>query len=414
MTPGLPAQNALSLSDAAPVSSDGLDATPCTSYLGDLEGDDSSGKSGKCATYCDCLRCQRGVYWRRAFASAEYLQWWNKGRYLPPLVTTSPDATPPALAGVLGPGGVETQYTSILFGDQNIGSDLQSGGRVTFGTWLDDCASAGIGARLFGVEGHNRGFSGVSDAGGTPILAVPFYATGPVPPAGEDAVQLSLPGLQQGSADVWAENEVFGAQAFLRYMIDAGVNYRLDMLTGYRFTRVNDDVQLNAFSSLFPTDFFFRDLFTARNTFHAGEVGLIGEYQVSRWTLGATGTISFGTMEQRVSIDGDNTVQVMGVGSPAPGGIFAQPTNMGNYKRHVSVWAPEAGVKLSYAMTERLSISVGYTFLYWTRMALAGDQIDRSINFSPFIPGSPQRPEFRWRDTDFWVQSVDLGFSLNY
>jgi hypothetical protein len=81
------------------------------------------------------------------------------------------------------------------------------------------------------------------------------------------------------------------------------------------------------------------------------------------------------------------------------------------------VWAPEAGVKLGYAVTERLSVTVGYNFLYWTRMALAGDQVDRNVNFTQVNGGvlaGPVRPLFRGNDTDFWVQTIDLGLSFNY
>ena len=58
--------------------------------------------------------------------------WWGKGTTLPPLVTTSPQGTPFPQAGVLG-----QPDTSVLFGNQLGGNGMQTGGRVTFGMWLD-------------------------------------------------------------------------------------------------------------------------------------------------------------------------------------------------------------------------------------------------------------------------------------
>ena len=320
---------------------------------------------------------------RATFASVEYLHWWNKGRHLPPLVTTSPIPTAQADAGVLG-----EPNTTTLFGDENIGGDLQAAGRLTVGMWLDEAASVGVGVRVFGVEGHNSGFSRFSD--GTSILAVPFFNEDPLVDA-EDALLVGFPNLSQGSVNVWAENEVFGGQIFMRHMLDQGRDYRLDMLLGYRFNRINDDLQIvENITDNFLNQFTFSDLFQTRNEYHAGEIGLIGEYQCGRWTYSGLGSISYGSMNQRVTISGENSITAGGTVT-TPGGLFAQPTNIGDYERNLTAWCPEAGVKMAYAVTPRLSVSVGYTFLYWSRIALAGDQIDRNVNGTQLNGGLPGR-----------------------
>ncbi len=48
--------------------------------------------------------------------------WWTNGTELPPLVTTSPNGTNAALAGVLGAVG-----TNVLLGAETIGNDMRSG-----------------------------------------------------------------------------------------------------------------------------------------------------------------------------------------------------------------------------------------------------------------------------------------------
>jgi hypothetical protein len=382
-------------------------------YLGDLGR--NTAELSHFGGACDCLACRRNACGSRLFASAEYLQWWNKGRQLPPLVTTSPLGTPATQAGVLDPGGLPSATASILVGDEAIGSNLQSGARLTFGAWLDDCESVAVAVRVFGVIGNDESYSLSSDE--YPILAVPFINRDPAVDA-EYASLLGYPNMRNGAADITAGNEVYGGQVFLRYLVDSGPNYRIDMLTGYRYNRINDDLDMNFHTNTTTTDYYFHDNFKTRNSYNAGEVGLLGEFSCSKWTLSTLGTISFGNMAQRVTIQGENAVTSDDVTVSHQGGVFAQTySNIGDHERNVACWAPEAGVKLSYAMTQKLSMSVGYTFLYWTRMVLAGDQIDRNVNASQMSGGTlvgPAVPEFRFKDTDFWVQTIDIGLSYNY
>lgn len=344
----------------------------------------------------------------RAFAGVEYLFWWNKGRQLPPMVTTSPDTTPQAQAGVYG-----LPTTTVLFGDDPIGSGQQNGGRVTFGWWLDDCRTAAVGARTFGVERNEIGFAAAS--AGSPILAVPFFNDDPLV-QGEDALLVAFPAVSQGSVGISTSNEIFGSEVFLRYMVDAGDTYRLDVIAGYHFTRMNDNIDLQTFIDDGVNTFDLRDVFRTSNEFHGGELGLLTEWECNRLRFSALGKISFGNMNKRVAISGTNTVTA-GTSTTRPGGLFTQPTNIGQYEDNVTAWIPEANFKVTYDVTDRLSLSAGYTFIYWDRVVLAGDQIDRTVNATQLTGGNlvgNATPTFLGGDTDFWVQSIDLGATLNY
>ena len=68
-------------------------------------------------------RCERG-WW----GSADYLMAWTKGRYVPALVTTSA----PLDEGVLIPGN----STRVLYGDDENGTNMRSGGRIFAGIML--------------------------------------------------------------------------------------------------------------------------------------------------------------------------------------------------------------------------------------------------------------------------------------
>ena len=53
---------------------------------------------------------------------------------------------------------------------------------------------------------------------------------------------------------------------------------------------------------------------------------------------------------------------------------------------------PELGVTLGYQLNPCWRATLGYTFIYWSRVARAGDQIDRDINpdlFPPEQDGAP-------------------------
>jgi len=394
-----------------PASAGWMPASPTTysTFVGDAgNGDATKGKGDAKGGGGKCGACQRDRLINRTFASLEYMQWWNHGRNLPALVTTSPVGTPQVQAGVLG-----FPTTDVLFGDGAIGDNLQPACRLTVGTFLDDCRDVAVGARIFGVEGHESGYFATST--GDPILGIPFYNDDPLVSA-EDAVLVAFPGFTTGQVNVDTNSEIFGTEFFLRYLMDKGCNYRLDVFTGYHFTRINDDLTVAADIVNGPTTFNILDEFHASNEFHGGSLGLAGEWDLCRWTLSALGKVSYGNMHQRVAIAGQTTATGGGVVT-TPGGIFAQPTNINTHERDVTVVLPEANFKVTQHLNERLSVSVGYTLMYWNRVALAGDHVDHNVNGTQFSGGTrvgPATPAFAWADTDMWVQTIDVGVNWNY
>lgn len=401
------------------------DLAPPPDDFGD-DGDwDSSCSKGKGTGGCGCPACRhRSWFAGRAYVGIEFLQWYNKGRDLPPLVTTGfPAAVTFPNAGVL-------PAAPIAFGGE-VGDDLKAGGRITGGLWFDDCERTGAVVRAYGSEGDSTPFN--AQSGGNPILAVPFNDRSAALFGQENALVLAYAnGLTpvinaQGGVAARASNDVWGGDAFIRTNVDQNCNYRFDLLAGYQFTKIDDDVEfrtnLTRFDIAGDPTFTTSDLFDVSNQFHGGEFGLMGELYRGRLTLQMLGKIGVGNMNQKVTIAGSNTVN----GLQNQGGIFAQttapnggpPFNIGSYERNVLAWSPEASIKAIYCMSDRLSVTVGYTFLYWNRVALAGDQIDRRVNRDVlfggnFQPGGGANPAFAFNDTDFWVQTIDIGLTLNY
>ncbi|TPW02843.1 MAG: signal peptide protein, partial [bacterium] len=105
------------------------------------------------------------------------------------------------------------------------------------------------------------------------------------------------------------------------------------------------------------------------------------------------------------------------------GGVFAQPTNIGKYKRDRFAVIPEVAVSLGGRLTRWARAWIGYDFLYVDPVLRPGDQIDRVINptrtgfLSTLAPAGvmgPLLPGFPERQTSFWAQGLTFGLELTY
>ena len=91
-----------------------------------------------------------------------------------------------------------------------------------------------------------------------------------------------------------------------------------------------------------------------------------------------------------------------------PGGIFAQPTNIGTQTHNHFCYSPEINANLLYNINSNWRAMVGYSFIYWNQVVLAGNQIDRNVNLGQ-ATGGPQVPLPKFQRSDFWVQGISLG-----
>ena len=61
--------------------------------------------------------------------------------------------------------------SEVLFGRQYLGDEVQAGGRITFGAWLNDEHNVGAAGRFYATGGATDRFA----ADDVPILARPFF-----------------------------------------------------------------------------------------------------------------------------------------------------------------------------------------------------------------------------------------------
>jgi hypothetical protein len=379
----------------------GCDGCPCPS---------------ECCPCCNCFGGQDRCMW----FSGEYLGWATKHASAPALVTTSPQTS----GGVLGHPG-----TSVLFGGP-LDFEDQSGGRFTIGYWFDGCATFGIEGVFMFLAERSDNFSASSN--GNPLLARPFFN---VVTGAEDAELIAnLPNLPRvlpltGRVDVHAKSKLDGAELNFIYNLCRSECSRLDLIAGFRWLELQDNLRIDEHllvpdtSPMFAgSTFDLFDQFQTRNNFYGGQIGLKKDWRWKRWDFELKAKVALGDMSEHVDINGATTITQPGM-APAtfPGGLLAQPTNIGSYNRNTFAVVPEGGLTIGYQVTERLKIFVGYDFLYVSNAVRPGNAIDRGVNPTqlPSVGGAgqlvgPARPAFVFKDSDYWAQGVSLGLEFKY
>jgi Putative beta barrel porin-7 (BBP7) len=361
----------------------------------------SCGCGNGCLSDCmGCCDCSCNAF------RMEWLGWFTRGRNAPPLVTTSPVGTAQADAGVLG-----LPTTSILYGNDPIGTNLRNGLRLTYSHMFADGNTWGT-ARFWGIEDGSETFA-LSSAN-NPIIARPFFNAAPATNVNAASL-VAFPGLATGSINVLSKNDLIGADLWLsRNWYNDGCG-SIDFLGGYQFTRLDDSIVINSTSTAGPLSNFppagtvinVTDSFRTQNEFHGGSLGLIGRSYRGAITLEALGKIGLGNMRQAVIVNGTNT----SAGVTVPTGFLALPSNIGSIEHNHFAYVPELNVNLIYNLNQSWRLIGGYTFIYWNNVVLAGNQIDTNINTTQIV-GPVQGaavPVARFQRTDFWVQGISLG-----
>ena len=334
---------------------------------------------------------------------------------MPPLVTTSSAGTPQVDAAVIG-----LPNTSLLFGNDQVGREARIGGRLNVGLWLDPNWNTGLGYRATSVSGDQTTYDVVTD--GSLIVGRPFYN---VQNNARDALLIGFPGESSGDLHVRAANSFQMHDLFGRFRIsDDDVN-RVDFIAGYEYARIGDELSitdsrtfLNPFNPRVGVRLDGVDQFRVTNKFDGATLGLMGDIVRGRAKFSWLGKMGYGNMNEVVKISGSTVPSSGGtVGVPSIGGLYTQASNIGTYVENRRVFVPEFNFNLHLQMTQRLDFSIGYTFLYFSNVALAGDQVDRRVNQSQQLGGLVGQPfpiHTSNHSTDFWLQGLNLGLNGSF
>lgn len=362
----------------------------------------------------------------RLWIIPEFLYWQVQGQQVPALVTAAPlGATLPG-AGTLG-----DPNTRIIFGASRLVDAWRPGMRLRGGFWFDGCQSSGIDASGFflgqGSESFHAGFNG------DPGVFRPFFNAGGTPNSELIAFQDPLlnPGILTpvvaGQVVVHAANTLYGFDVNYRRLVFGGMDGRVDLLVGYRHLGTSDTVTISESVVAtnpnpppgFPlpgTIIVGRDYFHTTDSFHGGQLGLTGEKWRGLWYVSWTGKVALGNTQRVTTIDGFTQIFPSTGGSAAfTGGLLAQGSNIGRHSSNIFSAIPELGLNVGRQLTPRLRVFAGYTFLYWTNLWRAGDQIDLVLTQVPPAVAPPTaHPAFPGNSSSMWVQGVSFGAEFRY
>ena len=379
---------------------------------------------------CKTCGASRPAVW---YARFDLLGWKTKGFNVPPLITTSEPGTVAGSAGVLG---VDT--TSIVLGNQDIFEADREGGRLTIGRWHDQHRKNGAELEYFALGDDDSMVSITS--GGDPIIARPFTNA---LLAREDAELVAFPGIVAGTVSAGATGKLqsFAARYRRNLRCRSGLPFgicaetncvggcecvpsgrRLDTTIGYRYMNLKESLWINerltTLNTSTPSTFDLTDSFGTKNEFHGAEFGLVWEAYRGRWTLELLSRVSVGNNRRSVAIDGQTISRTQGVEFTDPGGLLALDSNMGRYSQDKFVAIPEIGANVGFHLSPNCRILLGYSALYWDKIARPGEQIDLRVNTDLLPPAldniGPELPTFSLKESSFWAQGVNLGLDFQW
>ena len=346
------------------------------------------------------------------WASAEYLLWWTKDGRVPPLVTAGG-------SGVLGSPG-----TRVLLDSLDFDNDVRQGARFALGYHFAKDPLIGIEANYFFLAERQSNVSFSSD--GDPVLAQPFTNAVSRKP---DATLVAAPGFAVGKVSIETRLGLWGVEANLRAGLVSSDRFRLTVLGGFRFLRLEDEVLSGEQFQVAPgvpgfggSSVSIQDEFRTVNDFYGGQVGAEAGARFGPVTIDVRCKIAMGQMQQVADVNGaTEALNPDGSMTLFRGGLYALRSNTGRRQRDELAFIPEVGLNAGIQLTRHLKLFVGYTFLWISTVARAGEQIDSEINVSQFPIRSGDgplvgrtRPAPKFHGTDFWAQGLSFGLELRY
>jgi len=342
----------------------------------------------------------------RLLIDAEYLMMFIQPANAPPLLTTGSLVDP--VPGALG------QPNTIILYSGEIDYGPQSAGRIR-ATWsiIDQFEILGS---FYLSEQKGDIVDANSDAAGNPLLARPFFD----PTTNQqNADPRAVTNSQQGFTHTALTSQVLGTEMLVRWSEAQRTDGPVwSIFGGFNYVRYDERLYISDFTRDLPlgtgSDFTFTDDFSTSNRLYAGLVGAQLDWCFPDGVVTLFGKMSVGGVQQKLSIRG-STVETTGGITQIDGdqGLYAQPTNVGDYAQWKVGLLPEFGINFGYNIHSRVRLSAGYTFMYFVNVIRPDDQIDTTVNvqplFSPVVT-SPFRPTVAdLNTTNVWIQYLNFG-----
>jgi hypothetical protein len=357
----------------------------------------------------------------RWWLTGEYLLGYTRSGKLPPLVTAGPADS----LGISGRSGVRV----LLGGEQSFGG--VSGGKFSGGYFLDACRAYAFEWGVFFLPNQKIRVNAGPDS--AEVLARPFFDTGL---DSTNARLLSLTGQFRGSVAAEYSTLFWGAEAGMTVRVLENSTFSFDQLFHFRYYGLEETTNVSDFSSGIPgggTVFFngrslpdgttvgVSDYYSAINRWVGGAAGLRINWTPGRWLLSITGRMGVGATYQKITVDGQTTVTGAGVVEPARSGLLTAGNQVGRNSRFELSFAPEVNLRLGYRVTDHISVTAGYQYLYLSNVARVGQQIQTSVNPTQIPSGQnfgafsgPGNPTVNIQSSDFWMHGLTAGFTISF
>jgi len=381
------------------------------------------------ATPCLTAAPTEGCAADRCWGRAEYLLWWVKSAPLPvPLVTTGDpnlgfDPQDPVnslnIAGALGQPG-----TQVLAGGRDIGFPGLYGARLTVGCWVGEGETLAVEASGF-VFGRRTNRFAVSDENGLPLYFPIFSEI-----AGDErGIPISDANRGfTGNAIVTSSVRLWGMELNGITPLTRGPGFAIDAILGARYVDLMEQLAISNSTTdvLFENRMLLNDAFSTRNQFYGTQVGAHVGVRSGGFSVDVTGKLGLGVTRQTVNVQGSitqfgpNPLDPPRLGT-SPGGLFAQPSNMGRSHANRFTLLPAVEVKAGYAFDDRTRVFVGYDILGWGQVVRPGNQVDRHVNLTqnavldPNGTGTligPAAPTPLQTRSEFWAHGISVGLEF--
>ncbi len=356
------------------------------------------------------LRTNRSLVLGHLYFGMDIMGWATKGVHAPALVTTSS----------LGDGGVIGEGdTSVLFGDEFIHNEMRAGGKLTIGWWFDPNQTSGVEWHYFELDGKRIRFNAFDDTGDI-VIARPIIDAG----SGDNGAVITASDVQNGSIRVSSNLQLTSTGILYRDLLFGTQFARVDYLVGYRHALLRDRLRTDeSISALDGGDFTEDDVITrvdkfqTINQFDGADLGLKFWWSKSgKLALTGLSKIAIGATNNNVIIDGFTSVRSGVTTTRTDGGVLTQPSNMGRQAAQRFGFVSEVGLGLEWEPACQFKFNLGYTWLYWSRVARAVNQIDTTVDVDQLAPNnsSGSRPEFNLDTSSFWAQGLTGGFTYQF
>ncbi|MCC9602841.1 BBP7 family outer membrane beta-barrel protein [Stieleria sp. JC731] len=391
--------------------------TSCDSPSCDGACDSSCGSSCDDKAFAGLMNLCDKDGWIRAEGMIMFME----ARTAPALVTTADPTQFPVLPDPNNGAG-SGATTQIVFGEELDGG-VSGGTRFDVGRYLSD--NFGIGARFMWLSENGDDFSitgnGTGNSIARPFFQIPLTNPGTASESALIVNQFSTNPLinsQRGTVQSSFATDLITAEAYARMTYCKNKSARVELLGGYSFVRLDDNLSIYSRTTDVVTNTFLSDFseFDTKNEFHGGQIGFESLVTRGCWTVRMLSKIHMGNMSRSVtkigrSDDGfDNNINNVYNSS------LLVDEEQGTQEESDFTFIPELNLTLGYRFRDHVSFTVGYNFLYFDKVALAGEQINRNVDGTDGarVIAANDFQDFDIVDGSLWVQGISLGTSIDY